>query len=198
MISLLLAILLVFGISSLSANTKIEKDYTKINFSQDELQGKWIKVDCPYFHVVVNKIDISEKKYQMLTFISDNYLFESTDDKEQFLKDRKIFNFNDFILKDSNTPNQWLGLYSYPKFIYFGITKINEKTKIKKIIEGYLIADLQVGDMVLTLYNSKTNQIVYRLQYRKIKEKQKEWFLNHSFFLFKIIFDYCKLVMYFS
>lgn len=166
---ILIVAFLLLGITNIYANVKVEKDYTKINFSKSELQGEWLKIDCPVFKVMVNKIDFGEKKYQKLTFIDNMYLYVSTDDKNIFLKKRKIFNYNDFVLKESDTPNQWLGLYTNGSFFYFGITKINEKTKIKKVIKGHTIADWRVGDMILTLYNNKTNEIVYRLQYRKIK-----------------------------
>lgn len=168
-IIILISFLINIGLYA-DVDNKNKKKF-EANFSYEELQGTWIKQDCLIFKASMNKVDIGEKKYQSLKFSNKYYIEYASDDEHLYNKKHKIYNYNDFVLKGSYTYNQWLVFHANSKKVYFGISKITEKTKIKKVIEGYTIADFQVGDMILTLYSSKTKEIVYRLQYRKLQTK---------------------------
>lgn len=146
------------------------------HFTSDELQGVWVKVTLdPVIKKMLNTIELDEMEYESLKFVGKYYYSFRFDERHIYNEDLKVHNLNDYKLQTSkHNPFQWLGLYQFPRWINFRIQKITKKTAVKKELNGKVVIDWREGDMLLTLYNSKTSKPVYYKQYRKLENMGKK------------------------
>lgn len=169
---IILFFLLFYSLFSSTKDLSIMQNHTenlKNNFSVQELQGIWVKIDCKFFKEFTNLIDIKEKKYQSIYFKENKYIGYSSNKKHFYNTKNLHLNFYKYELLNSNSINQWISFTSKKSYMYFSITKISKNNVIKKIINKKIYADFILGDMILSMYDHKTKRLVYRLQYRKIK-----------------------------
>lgn len=170
---IIISIFILFScmFSSTSDSSLLIQKYINIksNFSINELQGVWLKINCKLFQEYTNTIDINEKKYQSIYFKKDRYIGYSSDLEHLYKTKDSILKFHKFKLLNSSSINQWIMFSTNKADMYFKITKIDINGVLKKSIDGKVYVNFIEGDMILSLYNYKTKKIVYRLQYRKIK-----------------------------
>lgn len=159
--------MLIIGTQTFASSENYENQSS--SFTNNELQGEWRNVPWPDF--IKKSFGFSDKvndtRYQSIFFVENMYLFFASEEQYINIDEVKTFNYNDYKLNNSDPNNQWIELFSYPKWVYLGVTKITKKTSIKKVIKGEIVIDFQLGDMILTYYN-KDSEIVFRKQFRKV------------------------------
>lgn len=135
-------------------------------FSNEELQGVWIKQDCLSTNISASKsdpYDICKMEYHAFKFVDHYYLEYLSNEKYSDNKDKLKRNYLTFKLREFDKKH-WLQLNIFSFKTYYVIIKITKKTKINN---RNIVIDFKVGDMILALYNSK-KEIIHRLHYRKL------------------------------